>query len=35
MLKSLLPFDDHEFYLCGPGGFMQKLYDGIKTTAEW
>lgn len=30
MLKSLLPFDDHEFYLCGPGGFMQMLYDGLR-----
>ncbi|ALV04943.1 pyridoxamine 5'-phosphate oxidase family protein [Roseateles depolymerans] len=30
MLKSLLPFDDHEFYLCGPGGFMQSLYDGLR-----
>jgi len=30
VLKSLLPFDDHEFYLCGPGGFMQTLYDGLR-----
>lgn len=30
LLKQLLPFDDHEFYLCGPGGFMQALYDGLR-----
>ncbi|MBC7939309.1 MAG: pyridoxamine 5'-phosphate oxidase family protein [Chitinophagaceae bacterium] len=30
LLKSLLPFDDHEFFLCGPGGFMQSLYDGLR-----
>lgn len=30
LLKSLLPFDDHEFFLCGPGGFMQVVYDGLR-----
>ena len=30
LLKGLLPFDDHEFYLCGPGGFMQAIYDGLR-----
>lgn len=30
LLKRLLPFDDHEFYLCGPGGFMQAIYDGLR-----
>ena len=30
MLKRLLPFDDHEFFLCGPPGFMQALYDGLR-----
>lgn len=30
MLKALLPFDDHEFFLCGPPGFMQALYDGLR-----
>ena len=30
LLKSLLPFDDHEFFLCGPTGFMQLLYDGLR-----
>lgn len=29
-LKRWLPFDDHEFYLCGPGGFMQAIYDGLR-----
>jgi len=29
-LKQLLPFDDHVFYLCGPGGFMQSIYDGLR-----
>lgn len=29
-LKSILPFDDHEFFLCGPSGFMQALYDGLR-----
>ncbi len=29
-LKRWLPFDDHEFYLCGPGGFMQSIYDGLR-----
>jgi len=30
LLKSLLPFDDHEFFLCGPPGFMQALYEGLR-----
>jgi ferredoxin-NADP reductase/predicted pyridoxine 5'-phosphate oxidase superfamily flavin-nucleotide-binding protein len=30
LLKSLLPFDDHEFFLCGPGGLMQAIYDGLR-----
>ncbi len=25
LLKSLLPFDDYDFYLCGPAAFMQTL----------
>ena len=29
LLKAVLPFDDYEFYLCGPSGFMQSLYDGL------
>ena len=30
LLKTLLPFDDHEFFLCGPPGFMQALYDSLR-----
>ncbi len=30
LLKSLLPLDDYDFYLCGPGPFMQDLYDGLR-----
>ncbi|WP_295994024.1 pyridoxamine 5'-phosphate oxidase family protein [Rugamonas sp.] len=29
-LKAVLPFDDYDFYLCGPAGFMQGLYDGLR-----
>jgi uncharacterized protein len=29
-LKRWLPFDDHEFYLCGPAGFMQTIHDGLR-----
>ncbi len=29
LLKSLLPFDDYDFYLCGPRPFMQSLYEGL------
>lgn len=29
LLKKLLPFDDHDFYLCGPPPFMQDLYEGL------
>ncbi len=29
LLKSILPFDDYDFYLCGPGPFMQSLYEGL------
>jgi ferredoxin-NADP reductase/phenylpropionate dioxygenase-like ring-hydroxylating dioxygenase large terminal subunit len=29
VLKTLLPFDDYDFYLCGPPPFMQSLYDGL------
>lgn len=29
-LKTLLPFDDYDFYLCGPAGFMQDMYDGLR-----
>ena len=30
LLKEVLPFDDYDFYLCGPGGFMQAMYDGLR-----
>jgi uncharacterized protein len=30
LLRTKLPFDDYDFYLCGPGGFMQSLYDGLR-----
>lgn len=30
-LRRFLPFDDYDFYLCGPTPFMQALYDGLRT----
>jgi ferredoxin-NADP reductase/predicted pyridoxine 5'-phosphate oxidase superfamily flavin-nucleotide-binding protein len=30
LLKALLPFDDFDFYLCGPSAFAQDLYDGLR-----
>ncbi|WP_118184769.1 pyridoxamine 5'-phosphate oxidase family protein [Paraburkholderia phosphatilytica] len=30
MLSEVLPFNDYDFYLCGPSGFMQSLYDGLR-----
>lgn len=30
-LRQSLHFDDHDFYLCGPGQFMQQLYDGLRS----
>jgi ferredoxin-NADP reductase/predicted pyridoxine 5'-phosphate oxidase superfamily flavin-nucleotide-binding protein len=30
LLKAALPFNDYDFYLCGPAGFMQSLYDGLR-----
>jgi ferredoxin-NADP reductase/predicted pyridoxine 5'-phosphate oxidase superfamily flavin-nucleotide-binding protein len=29
-LKRVLPFDDHDVYLCGPAEFVQGLYDGLR-----
>ena len=29
LLKQVLPFDDYEFYLCGPTPFMKSLYCGL------
>ncbi len=31
LLKSLLSFDDYEFYLCGPPPLMESLHDGLKS----
>jgi uncharacterized protein len=28
-LKSILSWDDYEFYLCGPGPFMKAFVDGL------
>ncbi|MBY0612434.1 MAG: pyridoxamine 5'-phosphate oxidase family protein [Beijerinckiaceae bacterium] len=30
LIKSRLPFDDYDFYLCGPPAFMQSIYDGLR-----
>jgi ferredoxin len=30
-LKSVLPFGDYDFYLCGPGSFMQDMYSGLRS----
>jgi uncharacterized protein len=30
LLKAVLPFDDYDFYLCGPSAFTQSLYDGLR-----
>lgn len=30
LLRKTLPFDDFDFYLCGPAGFMQAMYDGLR-----
>lgn len=30
LLKALLPFNDYDFYLCGPSAFTQALYDGLR-----
>ena len=29
LLKQLLPFDDYDFFLCGPPPFMKSLYCGL------
>jgi ferredoxin-NADP reductase/predicted pyridoxine 5'-phosphate oxidase superfamily flavin-nucleotide-binding protein len=29
LLKSHLPFDDYDFFLCGPPAFMQSIYEGL------
>ncbi|MBB3964187.1 pyridoxamine 5'-phosphate oxidase family protein [Rhizobium metallidurans] len=30
LLSAALPFNDYDFYLCGPPGFMQSVYDGLR-----
>lgn len=30
-VKARLPLDDYDFYLCGPAGFLQTLYDGLRS----
>ncbi len=29
LLQSTLPLNDYDFYLCGPAGFMQGIYDSL------
>ncbi|GAA3935618.1 pyridoxamine 5'-phosphate oxidase family protein [Litoribacillus peritrichatus] len=31
LLQAVLPIDDYDFYLCGPVGFMQSVYDLLLT----
>lgn len=31
LLQSLLPFGDHDFFLCGPPAFMQSVYDALRS----
>ncbi|MGF7154327.1 FAD-binding oxidoreductase [Novosphingobium gossypii] len=30
LLTRFLPFNDYDFYLCGPAAFTQSLYDGLR-----
>lgn len=30
LLSQVLPFNDYDFYLCGPPQFTQALYDGLR-----
>ncbi|MGY6126737.1 2Fe-2S iron-sulfur cluster-binding protein (plasmid) [Paraburkholderia strydomiana] len=30
LLRATLPFDDYDFYLCGPASFMQSVYAGLR-----
>ena len=30
LLKSLLPLDDYEYYLCGPAAFMESIYADLQ-----
>lgn len=31
LLSQVLPFNDYDFYLCGPPPFIQALYDGLRS----
>lgn len=31
VLRQMLALDDYDFYLCGPNGFMQALYDALQS----
>lgn len=31
LLRAKLPFDDYDFYICGPAAFMQSMYDGLRS----
>ncbi|WP_035998399.1 pyridoxamine 5'-phosphate oxidase family protein [Paraburkholderia caribensis] len=31
LVKASLPFDDYDFYICGPLDFMQSIFDGLRT----
>jgi uncharacterized protein len=30
LLRATLPFDDYDFYICGPAAFTQAMYDGLR-----
>lgn len=30
LLRQILPFDDFDFYLCGPSAYTQNLYDDLR-----
>jgi ferredoxin-NADP reductase len=30
LLRRILPFDDYDFYLCGPAAMIQSLYDELR-----
>jgi uncharacterized protein len=32
LLKKVLPFDDFDFYLCGPSAFMQDTYSALRSS---
>ncbi len=31
LLKTLLPLDDYDYYLCGPQAFIESMYHGIRS----